>query len=136
MLINPKVSPLFHFSALCDIFRALDIAPTLDVLVLLRFNKAVIILVDALRFDFLSPLPWPPLSAADPCPMRKQPEDSNRDDEDSRPHKFQNKVPAVCDLLTSRPNNSLLLKFIADPPTTTMQRIKVGTYCPDNTVVA
>ena len=51
MLINPKRSPFLHFSALCDIFKfqkmfcvfwALDIAPTLNVLVLFLFLSGML----------------------------------------------------------------------------------------------
>nr|CAD7398348.1 unnamed protein product [Timema poppensis] len=40
---------------------------------------------------------------------------------------FQNKFTVVHELISSRPNNSKLFKFIADPPTTTMQRLKALT---------
>lgn len=37
---------------------------------------------------------------------------------------FENKLPIFDELLTSQPNNSRLFKFIADAPTTTLQRLK------------
>ncbi len=60
-----------------------------------QFNRTVILFIDALRFDFI----------------------------------FTNQqqlfgIPTIQKLLTSQPANSKLFKFIADPPTTTMQRIK------------
>lgn len=60
-----------------------------------RFNKTVVLFVDALRFDFI----------------------------------FTTKnslfgIPTIEKLLKNDPQNSKLFKFIADPPTTTMQRIK------------
>ncbi|OXU29143.1 hypothetical protein TSAR_006404 [Trichomalopsis sarcophagae] len=36
----------------------------------------------------------------------------------------RNKIPIISETLQSHPKNSKLLKFIADPPTTTMQRLK------------
>ena len=87
--------------------------------------------MDALRFDFLSPVPWPPPSVGKPCPLRPTEEGGYYGDDvtqEQMRNKFFNQVPIVCELLTSRANNSVLLKFIADPPTTTMQRIKVGGF--------
>jgi len=37
---------------------------------------------------------------------------------------FHNQLPFVADLLTNKSDRSKLFKFIADPPTTTMQRLK------------
>lgn len=63
-----------------------------------RFEKAIIIVVDALRFDFAIPVPGSTLY-------------------------FHNGFPVLHDLATLSPN-AALLKFIADPPTTTLQRLK------------
>ena len=65
-----------------------------------RFNKMVVLVIDALRFDFV---------------------DAHQTD---NPLPYQNKLPTIHKLLKSKPKNSKLYKFIADPPTTTMQRIK------------
>ena len=40
---------------------------------------------------------------------------------------YHNNVPFVAESLRDYPENNLLMKFVADPPTTTMQRIKVCT---------
>jgi phosphatidylinositol glycan class O len=37
---------------------------------------------------------------------------------------YQNKLPIINDLLKRDPDHARLLKFIADPPTTTLQRLK------------
>ncbi|XP_062516559.1 GPI ethanolamine phosphate transferase 3-like isoform X2 [Corticium candelabrum] len=70
-----------------------------------RYNKLVIIVIDALRVDFglFDPL----LSISD------------------TPH-YRNKLPIIHELLVSPPekNDAHIFRFIADPPTTTMQRIK------------
>ena len=66
-----------------------------------RFKRAIVIVIDALRYDFAA---WDP------------------DLENVQP--FENKLVAIRDLLLSKPGNSLLVPFYADPPTTTMQRLK------------
>ncbi len=71
----------------------------------LRFRKIVWILIDALRYDFVlyddSLNPHPPL--------------------------YRNKMPRVNNYLLSKPQHTKLYRFIADPPTTTMQRLKALT---------
>jgi len=63
--------------------------------------QVVLLIIDALMYDF-----------AEFDPQNKQ------------PLAYQNKIPVFRDLLQSKPKNSRLFKFIADPPTTTMQRLK------------
>jgi phosphatidylinositol glycan class O len=65
-----------------------------------RYKKAVIIVIDALRYDFVA-------------------FDSS---EDSSLH-YKNKFTVIQNHLR-KPNNAKLYKFIADPPTTTLQRLK------------
>lgn len=67
----------------------------------LHFKKAIILIVDALRFDFVLP-----------CV------------EDGSNLYFRNKLPIIGDLLKTQPEHSFLFQFVADPPTTTMQRLK------------
>ncbi|KAI5954048.1 GPI13 [Candida margitis] len=62
-----------------------------------RFEKAVILVIDALRFDFAIPVA------------------------DSQEY-YHNNFPILYDL--AQKDNGVLLKFIADPPTTTLQRLK------------
>lgn len=70
------------------------------------FSKAVILLVDALKYDFCE---W----------------DANL----TRPGHSQNKLPVIERLTSPQPGSAhsagKLYKFMADPPTTTMQRLKV-----------
>lgn len=74
-----------------------------------KFDKLVILIVDALRFDFVIPV------------------DTNNTLFNDNYH---NNMPIFNTLLQTDSNsdrnshNSLLLKFIADPPTTTLQRLK------------
>ncbi|GAB7353400.1 hypothetical protein MBLNU459_g3874t1 [Dothideomycetes sp. NU459] len=69
-----------------------------------QFDKAVVILVDALRYDFT--VPWTPT----------QPHE--------QPQHFHNSLPVLWDTAVAQPENAFLLPFIADPPTTTLQRLK------------
>jgi len=69
------------------------------------FQKAVIILVDALKYDFCL-----------------------HNSSLSSPKYYQNKLPIIQTLSRPDPHSGLahgkLFKFVADPPTTTMQRLK------------
>lgn len=70
----------------------------------LPFQKAVILVVDALRFDFTIPVPG--------------------SDESKRDYNYHNHFDIFYNTFRDYPENSLFLKFIADPPTTTLQRLK------------
>lgn len=65
-----------------------------------KFEKCVILVVDALRFDFTIPV--------DPSSKSYNPN-------------YHNNMPVLFD---SKDEHSILLKFISDPPTTTLQRLK------------
>ena len=67
------------------------------------FDKAVIIIVDALRYDFT--VPWPSDSGL------------------PAPH-YRDAFPVLYDTAVEQPHTAFLLPFIADPPTTTLQRLK------------
>jgi len=64
------------------------------------FDRAVIVVIDALRFDFTVP------------------------QNTSQPHYFHNALTVLSEVAASEPNNAILFPFIADPPTTTLQRLK------------
>lgn len=66
-----------------------------------KFDKAVVLIIDALRFDFVVPV-----------------EDKNAN------AYYHNNFPILHDLMEKEPSNAVLLKFMADPPTTTLQRLK------------
>jgi GPI ethanolamine phosphate transferase 3 subunit O len=68
------------------------------------FGKGIVIVIDALRYDFT--VPFGP----------------SHNDGDSR--HFHNAFPVLYDTASKRPENAFLLPFIADPPTTTLQRLK------------
>lgn len=69
------------------------------------FKRVVWLLIDALRYDFTvyDETAKPPLPS------------------------YRNKMPYIRDLLRMQPANARLFKFVADPPTTTMQRLKALT---------
>ncbi|XP_066507650.1 GPI ethanolamine phosphate transferase 3 [Hoplias malabaricus] len=66
-----------------------------------RFRRAVVLIIDALKAEF-----------------------THYDPENPYPRPFQNKLPVLNEMVSSRPSQSRLFTFRADPPTTTMQRIK------------
>jgi len=68
------------------------------------FDKAVVIIVDALRYDFT--IPFSPSSAS------------------STPYHYHDGMKVLYELATNRPSNAFLRPFIADPPTTTLTRLK------------
>lgn len=68
------------------------------------FDKAVIVVIDALRFDFTVPI---------------EPTDNS-----TSVRQFQNAFTTPYRIASRNPRNAVLLPFIADPPTTTLQRLK------------
>lgn len=64
------------------------------------FNKAVVIIIDALRYDFTVPYY-----------------------DDDAQH-FHNVLTVLYETTIQNPHDAFLLPFIADPPTTTLQRLK------------
>lgn len=64
------------------------------------FDKAVIIIIDALRYDFTVPF------------------------YDKTAQHFHNALTILHETSVENPQNAFLLPFIADPPTTTLQRLK------------
>lgn len=69
-----------------------------------RFSKMVVVVIDALRFDFVIPVLENEKEGANPF--------------------YHNQLPILYDLARAYPENAVLLKFLADPPTTTLQRLK------------
>ncbi|XP_016338998.1 GPI ethanolamine phosphate transferase 3-like [Sinocyclocheilus anshuiensis] len=66
-----------------------------------RFRRAVVLIIDALKADF-----------------------TRYDPENTAPKPFENKLPVLDEMASSHPSHARLYTFRADPPTTTMQRIK------------
>lgn len=65
------------------------------------FKKAVVILIDALRYDFTVPAP-----------------------SSDEPKGYENALTFLHETAVESPQNAFLRPFIADPPTTTLQRLK------------
>ncbi|KAG0648449.1 Glycosylphosphatidylinositol-anchor biosynthesis 13 [Hyphodiscus hymeniophilus] len=73
------------------------------------FDKAVVIIIDALRYDFTVPFNnISQVGASNPMPAQA----------------YHNSIPFLYDTAIAEPHNAFLLPFIADPPTTTLQRLK------------
>lgn len=68
------------------------------------FDKAVVIIIDALRYDFTVPF------------VQKE--------ESEVAHLFHDNIPVLYETAINSPADAFLLPFIADPPTTTLQRLK------------
>lgn len=64
-------------------------------------SKVILLVIDAFKFDF-----------------------GFYNESLSSPEPYQNKIKIFHELLQIKPNQSKLLKFVADPPTTTLQRLK------------
>lgn len=65
------------------------------------FERTVVVLIDALRYDFTVP-----------------------ENDPAQVHHFHNAFPFLYDMAVKSPQNAFLRPFIADPPTATMQRLK------------
>ena len=68
-----------------------------------RFDKAVVLIIDALRYDFTVPV------------------------EAASSHHYLNALTVLHETATRDPQRAVLRPFIADPPTTTLQRLKALT---------
>uniref|UniRef100_A0A1B6CPU1 Uncharacterized protein n=1 Tax=Clastoptera arizonana TaxID=38151 RepID=A0A1B6CPU1_9HEMI len=68
-------------------------------------TKLIVLVIDALKYDFMTYLNTP-------------------NNNESKVLAYQNNMLVINDILKAFPHNSRLYKFIADPPTTTMQRLK------------
>ena len=70
-----------------------------------RFRRAVLIVIDALRFDFVVDVNRSDICNGDFCNSERS-------------------LQVLSEIARDRPFNSRLYRFIADPPTTTLQRLK------------
>ncbi|KAI6660955.1 GPI ethanolamine phosphate transferase 3 [Oopsacas minuta] len=71
-----------------------------------RFNRVVILVIDALRYDFVKRITRDELAI----------------DAEFKP--YHNHMRTITNLIDNYPRQAKLYKFLADPPTNTMQRIK------------
>lgn len=65
------------------------------------YRRAIFLVIDAMKFEFM-----------------------RHDNESQENIPYKNKLSIVHHLLSTKPLNSKLYKFLADPPTTTLQRLK------------
>lgn len=84
------------------------------------FNKAILILVDALRHDFVDRMPF--LAEV----VRKQKEEQEKEVNNMKNGKGRRAggMGAGASAVERNKMSSCMFKFVADPPTTTMQRLK------------
>lgn len=74
---------------------------TADRICFARKSRVVVLLIDALKYDF-----------------------GVHDENLTDPLPYQNKLPIIHELMKQHPDKTRRLKFLADPPTTTLQRLK------------
>jgi phosphatidylinositol glycan class O len=73
-----------------------------------QFDRVVILVVDALRYDFV-----------------RAPPSADSSDDDVTQHRFyRGHLPVLSSVLAEQPHHSMLFRFEADAPTVTMQRLK------------
>ncbi|KAJ4319277.1 mannose-ethanolamine phosphotransferase gpi13 [Neodidymelliopsis sp. IMI 364377] len=86
------------------------------------YNKAVVVIVDALRYDFTVPFE----AQFEPVDLDKQADrvQAASSEKNIAPRHFHNAIPVFYETAKQQPKNAFLLPFIADPPTTTLQRLK------------
>ena len=68
------------------------------------FDRAVVVIIDALRYDFTVPF--------------------RATKDDSTAHHYHDAIPVFYETAKSSPEKAVLRPFVADPPTTTLQRLK------------
>jgi phosphatidylinositol glycan class O len=87
-----------------------------------RFDHVVVLLIDSLRFDF--------------CVMDPNYNETSQTeghafidpgDQANIIRFYKNRLPVINETIWTQPDNSRLFRFVADPPTATMQRIKALT---------
>lgn len=90
-----------------------------------KFDRVVVLLIDSLRFDFCTMDPNYNVSKENSFTSGHAYVDPGDDAPIVRYYK--NRLPILNATIHEKPINSRLLRFVADPPTATMQRIKALT---------
>lgn len=85
------------------------------------YDRIVILIIDALRYDFMDP--DSEIISKDYHSHQAESGNINVNDA-SHTMVYHNKLKFVAKTLKEKANKSFLRKFLADPPTTTMQRLK------------
>ncbi|KAJ2554642.1 mannose-ethanolamine phosphotransferase gpi13 [Coemansia sp. RSA 1933] len=87
-----------------------------------KFDRAVVLVIDALRVDFAT---WSTeLEARFGGPGETGNSSSSSGSGPGQIKPYHNKLPVIHRLNERRPEQSMLYRFRADPPTTTLQRLK------------
>ncbi|KAJ1977530.1 mannose-ethanolamine phosphotransferase gpi13 [Dimargaris xerosporica] len=94
-----------------------------------RFQKALVVIIDALRFDFTLPFDpllntAPPWNASGQLSPQHVAHSFNAHDPAPFHAQYHGRLPVLGQLLRDRPAHARLYRFMADPPTTTLQRLK------------
>ncbi|KAF3041604.1 mannose-ethanolamine phosphotransferase gpi13 [Didymella heteroderae] len=86
------------------------------------YDKAIVVIVDALRYDFTVPFD----AQFEPVNLEEQGDRAQAasSEKNVAPRHFHNAIPVFYETAKQSPENAFLLPFIADPPTTTLQRLK------------
>ncbi|PVU99162.1 hypothetical protein BB560_005550, partial [Smittium megazygosporum] len=85
-----------------------------------QFDRAIVLVVDALRFDFAAFN----YSNSDPNVYSRNQFATTYNENNSFNEHFKNKMPKLFNALSTKKEKSMLFRFRADPPTTTLQRLK------------
>ncbi|KAJ1978341.1 mannose-ethanolamine phosphotransferase gpi13 [Dimargaris cristalligena] len=94
-----------------------------------RYRRAVVVVIDAFRFDFAAPVTSDPAAwnalGWGPAPDSRSSVPLSASCFADRPNpNYHGHLPFVQHLLQSQPERTQLFRFLADPPTTTLQRLK------------
>ncbi|KAJ1738800.1 mannose-ethanolamine phosphotransferase gpi13 [Coemansia sp. RSA 1821] len=81
-----------------------------------KFERAIVLVIDAMRVDFAT---W-----SDELNSTFGKSTSNPVANNLQLKPYHNRLPAIAVLSKARPDQSMLYRFRADPPTTTLQRLK------------
>ncbi|KAJ1930148.1 mannose-ethanolamine phosphotransferase gpi13 [Tieghemiomyces parasiticus] len=114
------------------------VASTADCWYPARYQKAVIVVIDALRFDFTTPFdgrandkaegPWGvqwPAEGAEAVSSNSSTYPPRSAGYTAHPNShYHNHLPVLTQLQRQHPQHTQLFRFLADPPTTTLQRLK------------
>ncbi|KAJ1641797.1 mannose-ethanolamine phosphotransferase gpi13, partial [Coemansia asiatica] len=87
-----------------------------------KFERAVVLVIDAMRIDFAT---WSDeLGAPDSSSNSTGSSSARQQATDIRPKPYHNRMTVIDALSRRFPDQTMLYRFRADPPTTTLQRLK------------
>ncbi|KAJ1858323.1 mannose-ethanolamine phosphotransferase gpi13, partial [Coemansia sp. RSA 486] len=96
-----------------------------------KFDRAVVLVIDALRVDFATwsdelgtPDSLQNAGSGAKQQQKKKKQQQQQQQADIRPKPYHNRMPIIDALNKRFPDQTMLYRFRADPPTTTLQRLK------------